>query len=106
MIIGLGSDICDIRRIEAAIVRHGDRFLSRVFTDAERAKDQDWCPDAGLAQGDPLFDIGAREHRRTGVLERERHLAGPVSIRVGLDHGDDPRRGPDPVFAIPAQIGA
>jgi holo-[acyl-carrier protein] synthase len=38
MIIGLGSDICDIRRIEAAIVRHGDRFLSRVFTDAERAK--------------------------------------------------------------------
>src|SRR5690348_11466342 len=38
MILGLGSDICDIRRIEAAIARHGDRFLSRVFTDAERAK--------------------------------------------------------------------
>ena len=38
MIIGLGADLCDIRRIEAAIERHGDRFLHRVFTDTERAK--------------------------------------------------------------------
>jgi holo-[acyl-carrier protein] synthase len=38
MILGLGSDICDIRRIEAAIARHGDRFLHRVFTDSERSK--------------------------------------------------------------------
>jgi holo-[acyl-carrier protein] synthase len=38
MIVGLGSDICDIRRIEAAIARHGDRFLKRVFTEAERSK--------------------------------------------------------------------
>jgi holo-[acyl-carrier protein] synthase len=38
MILGLGSDICDIRRIEAAIARHGDRFLERVFTEAERAR--------------------------------------------------------------------
>ncbi len=38
MILGLGSDICDIRRIEAAIARHGERFLERVFTAAERAK--------------------------------------------------------------------
>jgi holo-[acyl-carrier protein] synthase len=38
MILGLGSDICDIRRIEAAIKRHGQRFLERVFTEAERAK--------------------------------------------------------------------
>ncbi len=38
MIIGLGADLCDIRRIEAAIARHGDRFLNRVFTDTERAK--------------------------------------------------------------------
>jgi holo-[acyl-carrier protein] synthase len=38
MILGLGSDICDIRRIESAIARHGDRFLSRVFTPMERAK--------------------------------------------------------------------
>lgn len=38
MIIGLGSDICDIRRIESAIARHGDRFINRVFTTTERAK--------------------------------------------------------------------
>jgi holo-[acyl-carrier protein] synthase len=38
VILGLGSDICDIRRIESAIARHGDRFLMRVFTDTERAK--------------------------------------------------------------------
>lgn len=40
MILGLGSDICDIRRIEAAIARHGDRFLQRVFTEEEREKAQ------------------------------------------------------------------
>ncbi|ABI61888.2 Holo-[acyl-carrier protein] synthase [Granulibacter bethesdensis CGDNIH1] len=38
MIIGIGSDICDIRRIETVLERHGERFLSRVFTTAERAK--------------------------------------------------------------------
>lgn len=38
MILGLGSDICDIRRIERVMARHGDRFLERVFTETERAK--------------------------------------------------------------------
>ncbi|MBV9783281.1 MAG: holo-ACP synthase [Acidisphaera sp.] len=38
MILGLGSDICDIRRIEAAIARHGERFIARIFTLAERAR--------------------------------------------------------------------
>ena len=38
MILGLGSDICDIRRIEAVIARHGERFILRVFTATERAK--------------------------------------------------------------------
>ncbi len=38
MILGIGSDICDIRRIEAALARHGDRFLQRVFTEAERRR--------------------------------------------------------------------
>ncbi len=38
MILGLGSDLCDIRRVERAITRFGERFLSRVFTPAERAK--------------------------------------------------------------------
>ena len=38
MIIGLGNDMIDIRRIEATITRFGDRFLDRVFTPIERAK--------------------------------------------------------------------
>ncbi|ADP71489.1 holo-acyl-carrier-protein synthase [Rhodomicrobium vannielii ATCC 17100] len=38
MIIGIGSDLTDIRRIEKTIARYGDRFLDRVFTETERAK--------------------------------------------------------------------
>jgi len=38
MIIGIGSDLIDIRRVEKVIERHGERFLSRIFTDIERAK--------------------------------------------------------------------
>jgi holo-[acyl-carrier protein] synthase len=38
MILGLGSDLIDIRRVEQAIERHGERFLARIFTDIERAK--------------------------------------------------------------------
>lgn len=38
MILGLGSDIIDIRRIEKTLQRFGDRFLSRVFTATEREK--------------------------------------------------------------------
>ena len=38
MILGLGNDLIDIRRIEKAIARHGERFLSRIFTDAERKR--------------------------------------------------------------------
>jgi holo-[acyl-carrier protein] synthase len=38
VILGLGNDIIDIRRIERTIARFGDRFLARVFTDTEREK--------------------------------------------------------------------
>lgn len=38
MIIGIGNDLCDIRRIEKTIARFGDRFLERVFTVEERRK--------------------------------------------------------------------
>lgn len=38
MIIGLGSDLCNIERIAKSIERFGARFENRVFTDAERAK--------------------------------------------------------------------
>jgi holo-[acyl-carrier protein] synthase len=38
MILGLGSDLVDIRRIEKVLARHGERFIMRIFTDLERAK--------------------------------------------------------------------
>ena len=38
MIIGIGSDLVDIRRVAKVIERHGDRFLDRIFTEAERAR--------------------------------------------------------------------
>lgn len=40
MIIGIGSDLIDIRRIEKALDRHGDRFKARVFTDLEQKKSE------------------------------------------------------------------
>ena len=38
MILGIGNDIIDIRRIEKTLERHGERFTNRVFTDIERRK--------------------------------------------------------------------
>ena len=40
MIIGIGSDIIDARRIAKTIERHGERFLGRIYTAAERARAQ------------------------------------------------------------------
>ena len=37
MILGIGTDLVDIRRIERTIERHGDRFIHRIFTETERA---------------------------------------------------------------------
>lgn len=38
MIIGIGNDLIDIRRIERTLERFGERFIARVYTDVERAK--------------------------------------------------------------------
>ena len=38
MILGIGNDLIDIRRIEKTIDQHGERFLARIYTDIERAK--------------------------------------------------------------------
>ncbi len=38
LVLGLGSDVVDIRRVERVIERHGERFIERVFTPVERAK--------------------------------------------------------------------
>jgi holo-[acyl-carrier protein] synthase len=46
MILGVGSDLIDIRRIERAIERFGDRFLDRIFTETERRR----CERRGLTR--------------------------------------------------------
>ena len=38
MIVGIGSDLCNIERIQSSLDRFGTRFLNRVFTETERAK--------------------------------------------------------------------
>lgn len=40
MIIGLGSDLIDIRRIERSLERFGERFIARIFTDTERQRSE------------------------------------------------------------------
>lgn len=51
MIYGIGTDICDVRRIQASLVRHGERFAKRVLSEAEyatwQARSQRW-PERGV----------------------------------------------------------
>ncbi len=51
MIYGIGTDICDIRRIRASLERHGERFAAKVLSEAEmkmyRARSQRW-PERGI----------------------------------------------------------
>ena len=65
MIIGIGSDLCNIQRIEASLERFGERFLNRVFTDVERAKAQ------------------SRPHTRAGTLAKRFAAKEAFSKAVG-----------------------
>lgn len=51
MIFGIGTDICDVRRVRASLERHGERFAAKVLTDAEfrvwQARSARW-PERGL----------------------------------------------------------
>jgi len=51
MIYGIGTDICDIRRIRASLERHGERFACKVLTEGElatwRARSERW-PERGV----------------------------------------------------------
>ncbi len=49
MILGLGSDLIDIRRIEKSLARFGDRFLDRIFTDIEKRKSEARSPEGRIA---------------------------------------------------------
>jgi holo-[acyl-carrier protein] synthase len=40
MILGIGSDLCDVRRIEETLERFGERFIARCFTEVERRRSE------------------------------------------------------------------
>ena len=65
MIIGLGSDLCNIERIERSLERWGDKFLDRVFTEAERKK------------------AASRPHTRAGTLAKRFAAKEAFSNAVG-----------------------
>jgi pyridoxine 5-phosphate synthase len=108
MIIGIGSDLIDIRRVAKVIERHGDRFLDRIFTDAERAKagaprqeredgGGDLCQ--ALRRQGGLFQ-GAR-HRNPARRLVARHGGGEPAGRPS-DHAAD-RRGAGPARGADAR---
>ena len=74
MILGLGSDLIDIRRIEKTLEQHGERFIARLFTDIERAKSE---RRAGTAQG-----RAASYAKRFAATE-----ACAKALGTGLSHG-------------------
>ena len=118
MILGLGTDLVDIRRIERVIARFGARFLERIFTEEERAKSErrahppasyarryaakEACAKAlgtGFRQGVRWRDLGVvdRPHGKpglvlTGVAERRlRAMAPPgMDVRIDLSLTDEP----------------
>lgn len=47
MILGIGNDLCDIRRIEKSLERFGERFVNRVFTETERSRSEGRATRAG-----------------------------------------------------------
>jgi holo-[acyl-carrier protein] synthase len=47
MILGIGSDLCDIRRVERSLERFGERFTHRIFTPGERARSERRATKAG-----------------------------------------------------------
>lgn len=72
MIIGIGTDCCELERIAGAIERRGFRFLSRVFTDAERA--------AGAKRPEPAAYFARRFAAKEACLKA---LGSGISERIG-----------------------
>ncbi len=88
MILGLGNDLIDIRRIERTMERYGDRFLERMFTEIERRKSEGRRHARGFLrqtvrrQGGLLQ--GARHRLRRGVYWRDMGVVNLPSGRPTL----------------------
>lgn len=84
MIIGLGNDLIDIRRIERMLERHGERFRMRVFTETERTRsDKRKFPSASYAKRFAAKEACAKALGtgfRKGIYWRD---LGVVNLRSG-----------------------
>ncbi len=91
MIIGIGSDLCDIRRIQASLDRFGERFSKRVFTDIERARSER-KPDRAASYAKRFAAKEACSKALGTGLKRgvylARHGRGEPAVRAA-DHGPD-----------------
>jgi pyridoxine 5-phosphate synthase len=76
MIVGIGSDLTDIRRIEAALARFGERFTQRSFTDVERDRSE---RKGGAAEGARPATPSASRARRLAPRRSARACAGACS---------------------------
>ena len=95
MIIGIGNDLCDIRRIEKSLERFGDRFVQRVFTDVEQAK------------------AAKRPYTRAGTLAKRFAAKEALAKALGAPSGmlwqdAEVHRGPDgrPHFEVRGTVAA
>jgi holo-[acyl-carrier protein] synthase len=70
VIVGLGSDLCDIRRIRTSLDRFGERFVQRVFTDIERTRSE--------RRGDPAASYAKRFAAKEACAK---------ALGTGLRHG-------------------
>jgi holo-[acyl-carrier protein] synthase len=75
VIIGIGSDLCDIRRIEKSLERFGDRFTNKVFTDIERTRSER-KPDRASSYAKRFAAKEACSKALGTGLKRGVHLAG------------------------------
>ena len=89
MIIGIGSDLCDIRRIEKSLERFGDRFTGRTFTSIERERSERKVNAQGGRAASYAKRFAAKEACAkalgTGVPRRGVHWAdmGVINLRSG-----------------------
>ena len=83
MIIGVGADLCDIRRIQTSLDRFGDRFKQRCFTDLERARTEKTATSALseiahdlVGDAEPVVDYDAADEdlNRAAKARRARTL--------------------------------
>ena len=72
MILGIGSDLIDIRRIEKSLERYGERFISRIYTDIEQAKSERRRPARRL--------LCQALRRQGGLLQGARHAASRTAF--------------------------